>query len=81
VTFASDEAQNEGAAPQHVCNRKDVEAGQALVAGLVIKHGHSSQLHDAVRSQIDGLKCTKVHEGHLNTIGWKVFSEYLSSLF
>ncbi len=36
-------------------------AAAALVAGLVIEHGHSSQLHDAVWSQINGLKCTEVH--------------------
>jgi hypothetical protein len=44
-----------------------VEAGQALVAGLVIKHGHSSQLRDAVRSQIDGLKRTKVNTRDTST--------------
>ena len=27
VTVAADEARNEGGAPQHVCNRADVEAG------------------------------------------------------
>jgi hypothetical protein len=55
VTVATDEARNEGSAPQHVRNRADVEAGQVRVqvAGRVIEHGHSSLLHDAVRSQID----------------------------
>jgi hypothetical protein len=43
-TVAADEARNEGGAPQHVCNRADVDAGQALVAGRVIEHGHSSSL-------------------------------------
>jgi hypothetical protein len=38
--------------------------GQALVAGQVIEHGHSSLLHDSVWCQIDGLKCAEVHEGH-----------------
>ena len=56
VTIAADEARNEGGAPQHVGHWADVEAGQARVAGRVIEHGHSSLLHDAVRSQIDGLK-------------------------
>jgi hypothetical protein len=36
VTVASNEAQTEGGAPQHVGHRADVEAGQALVAGRVI---------------------------------------------
>ncbi len=61
VTVASDETQNEGGQPQHVCHRADVEAGQALVAGRVIEHGHSSLLHDIVQSQIDGLKRAEVH--------------------
>ncbi len=61
VTFAADETQNEGGAPQHVSHRADVEAGQARVASLVIEHGYSSLLHDNVRSQIDGLKRAEVH--------------------
>ncbi len=36
------------------------------MAGRVIEYGHSSQLHDAVRSQIDGLKRAEVLEGHLH---------------
>ncbi len=66
VTVAADKIRNEGGAPQHVRDRADVEAGQARVAGRVIKqHGHSSLLHDAVQSQIDGLKRAEAHEGHL----------------
>jgi hypothetical protein len=45
-----------GGAPQHVGDRVDVGAGQARVAGRVIEQGHSSPLHDAVLSQIYGLK-------------------------
>jgi hypothetical protein len=48
VTIAADEAQNDGGAPQHVCHRAHVEAGQARVAGRVIEHGQSNLLHDAV---------------------------------
>ncbi len=65
VTVAADETRNEGGAPQNVSHRADVEAGQALVAGRVIEHGHSSPLHDAVWRQIDGFKRAEVHEGHL----------------
>ena len=60
VSVAADETRNEGGAPQHVCNRADEEAGLARVAGRVIEHGHSSLLHNAVRSQIDGLKRAEV---------------------
>jgi hypothetical protein len=58
VTVATDETHNEGGAPQNVHYRADVEAGQVRVAGQVLdlEHGHSSQLDDAVLSQIDGLK-------------------------
>jgi hypothetical protein len=42
-----------------------LKAGQLLVLGRVIEHGHSSQLHDTVWSQIDGLKRAEVHQGHL----------------
>ncbi len=63
VTVAADETRNDWGAPQHVCDRAGVEAGQA--AGRVIEHRHSSLLHDAVRIQIDGLKRAEVHEGHL----------------
>jgi hypothetical protein len=49
-----------GGAPHHVSYRADVESGQVLIAGLVIEHGHSSQLHDAVWIQIDGLKRAEV---------------------
>jgi hypothetical protein len=56
VTVAADEARNKGSACQHVGHRADVEAGQALVAGRDIEHGHSSSLHDAVRGQVNGLK-------------------------
>ncbi len=35
------------------------------VAGQVIEHGHSSPLHDSVRSQLDGLKRAELHVGHL----------------
>jgi hypothetical protein len=38
-------------------NPADAEAGQAQVAGLVIEHEHSSQLHDTV--QIGGCKVTE----------------------
>ncbi len=51
--------------PHHVLDRTVVKAGQALVAGQVIEQGHSSLLHDAVRSQIDGFKRAEVHKGHL----------------
>ncbi len=51
--------------PQHICERADVDAGQVLVTGRVIEHGHSSLLHDAVWSQIDELKRVEVHEGNL----------------
>ncbi len=61
ATVAADETWNEGGAPQHMA---DVEAGQELVAGKVIEHGHSS-LCDAVRSQIHGLKRAEVREGNL----------------
>ena len=65
VTVAAYEARNEGGAPQHVGHWADVEAGQALVAGRVIEHGHSSSLHDAVLGQVDGLKRAEIHQGHL----------------
>jgi hypothetical protein len=53
---------NEGGAPQHVRDRADVEAGQALVAGQVIEHGHFSPLHDAVLRQIDQLKRAELQQ-------------------
>jgi hypothetical protein len=65
VTVAADETRNEGGAPKHVRDRAEVEEGQALVAGLVLEHGHFSPLHDAVLCQIDRLKRAEVHEGHL----------------
>jgi hypothetical protein len=65
VTVPANETLNDGGAPQHVCNRTDVEAEQELVAGRDIEHGHSSLLHDAVWSQINGLKRAEVHEGRL----------------
>jgi hypothetical protein len=49
VTVAANETLDEVGAPQNDCYRTDVEAEQALVAGLVIEHGHSSLLHNAVR--------------------------------
>ena len=51
MIVAADETRNEGGAPQHVCHRADVEAGQAQVDGQVIEHGHSSLLHDTVWSK------------------------------
>ena len=65
VTVAADEARNERGAPQHVCHRANVEAGQARVAGRVIKHGHSRSLHDTVRRQLNGLKRAEIHQGYL----------------
>ncbi len=65
VTVAADEAKNEWGAPQHVCHRANVEAGQARVAGRVIEHGHSSSLHDTVRRQLNGLKRAEIHQGYL----------------
>ncbi len=53
VTVASNETQNEGGAPRHVCDRTDVEAGQVLVAGRVIEHGHSSLLYDTVGCDVE----------------------------
>ncbi len=47
--------------PQHIRERADVDAGQVLVTGRVIEHGHPSLLHDAVWSQIDELKRVEVH--------------------
>ncbi len=52
---------NEGGSPHHVHYRAEVEAGQVLVAGLVVEYGHSSQLYDAVWIQIHGLKRAEVH--------------------
>ncbi len=49
----------------HVRDRVDVEAEHVQVAGQVIEHGHSSPLHDSVRSQLDGLKRAEVHVGNL----------------
>ncbi len=68
VTVAADEARNERGAPQHVCHRKNVEAGQALVAGRVIEHGHSRSLHDTVRRQLNGLERAEIHQGYLLSI-------------
>ncbi len=65
VTVAVDETRNEGGAPPRVLHRADVEAGQVLVAGCVIEHGHFSLLLDDVQSQIDGLKRAEVHQGNL----------------
>ncbi len=67
VTVAADETRNEGGAPQHFRSRANVEAGQALVAGRVIEHGHTNLLHDTVWSQSDGLKRAEVHEGYLRS--------------
>ncbi len=41
---------DEGGAPKHVGHGANVEAGQARVAGRVIKHGYTSfkLLHDTV---------------------------------
>ncbi len=58
VTVAADEARNEG-------HRADVEAGQARVAGRIIEHGHSSSLHNTVRSQVNGLKRAEIHQEHI----------------
>ena len=63
VTVAANEARNERGAPQHVCHRANVEAGQARVAGRVIKHGHSRSLHDTVWRQLNGLKRAEIHQG------------------
>jgi hypothetical protein len=60
VTVASDEARNEGGAPQHVGRRANVEVGQAQVASRFIEHGHSSSLHDAVRGQVTQVKGSNV---------------------
>jgi hypothetical protein len=67
VTVAADKALNEGGALQHICHRADVYAGQALVACLVIKHGHSSlsSLHDTVWHQLNGLKRAEIHQRRL----------------
>jgi hypothetical protein len=65
VWGSTNEAQNEGVAPQHIGHRADVEAGQAQVAGRVIEHGHSSLLHVDLRSQANGLKRAEIHQGHL----------------
>ncbi len=62
-----------GGAPQHVCNRADVdivEAEQARVVCLVIAHGNSSLPHDAVQSQIDGLKLAKLVKYTRDTSLW-----------
>ena len=67
VPIAADEARNEGSAPQHDCHRANVEAGQARVAGRVIKHGHSRSLHDTVRRQLNGLKRAEIDQGHRST--------------
>jgi hypothetical protein len=58
VTVVADETRNEGgsAPADRYRGREGAEA---------IEHGHSSPLHDAVRSKIDRLKHAEVHEGHL----------------
>jgi hypothetical protein len=57
----------EGGEGQHICHRADVKAGQVLIAGWVMEHGHSRPQHDSdtVWSQIGGLNCAEVYLGHL----------------
>ena len=67
VTVATDEARDEGGAPQHIGHQADVhwQAGQAWVAGRVIEHGHTCLLHDTVWGQVDGLERAVIHQGVL----------------
>ncbi len=63
VTVATDEARNEGGAPQHVGRRAE---GPVRVAGRVIEHGHSSSLrHYAVLGQVNGLIQAEIQQEYL----------------
>ncbi len=70
MTVAADEARNERGSPQDISHWADVEAGQALVAGRFIQHGHSSSLHDTIRGQINCLKRAEIIELKLGAQGY-----------
>ncbi len=64
-SVSADEARNDWGTPKHIRHRAVAEAGQALVAGQVRDHGHSSPLHDTDWNQINMLKSTEVHQEQL----------------